>query len=168
VINTSENNSKGSSSKFLLNFISIHDLIFWLIDIICLIVIKSMVINAVYRFVLWIFILACKFSFDILTNTFVFHVETSIIDGIISLTFFTFIWWQLVTIIMNEFIRSHWILCSIISLSSSLGWNLSSRNNWLFWWSWISIINFQINFMLTITMSHILCIYSLHNWRVFG
>jgi len=75
MIKASYNNSKGSLSKFLLDFISIIYLFFSFIKIISLVVIKTMIVNSVLVSIrVRIFILTIDFTFDELTETFVFGI----------------------------------------------------------------------------------------------
>ena len=83
VVEAPNNHTKGTFTKFLLDFIPIVNLLLWFIQIISLIIIKSMVVNSVLVGI-WvrIFILAIDFSFDELASPFVLSIEIQIIYDI--------------------------------------------------------------------------------------
>ena len=163
MINTPKHNTKSSSSKLLLNLITIHDLIFCLIEVISLIIVETVVENTIIIILLWVFILTCELTFDVLTDSFVFWVETTVIDHIKVCCFLFFIRWELVSVILDKFFWWHWKWSTIsfrLSDKLFLNGNLTSRYNWhtLFWWCWISILNSCFSF---------LHINSLNSWWIF-
>tara|TARA_B110000305_G_C19441611_1_gene642225 strand:+ start:950 stop:1243 length:294 start_codon:yes stop_codon:yes gene_type:complete len=90
VVEASKNDTKSTSSKLLLNFISVLNLVFGLIKIISLVVIKTMIEDGEF-FSFWILVCASKLIFDILANTFVLGIKVHIVDHVVIEAFFTFI-----------------------------------------------------------------------------
>ena len=93
MIITSKHNTKSTSTQFLLNFISIMNIVFLIINEISLIIIKSMIINTARIFIFGVFILTSQLILNIRPNTFILLIEITIVNRIIIHGFISFILW---------------------------------------------------------------------------
>ena len=80
MIKAPDYNAKGTFSKFLLYFVSVVDLFFWLIQIVRLIIVKSVIVDCVLVGI-WvgILVLAVYLSFYKLSNPFMLGVQIQIV-----------------------------------------------------------------------------------------
>ena len=76
-----EHDTEGSSAEFFLNFISVLNLIFCFINIICLVVVESVVVRGA-RALLGVLVLARQLILDVLPNSLVLAVEGQVVNHV--------------------------------------------------------------------------------------
>lgn len=110
VIKASEHHTECTSSEFFLDLIPIENLIFSLIEVVSLIIVKAMVVRWSDIF-LWIFILTCHLTFDVLANPLILRVEVKVVNHIIVTDLISLILTEMLTIMLKHVVRCHWELC---------------------------------------------------------
>ena len=108
VIIAPNNDTKGTFSKLFLNFVSVIDLFFGLVQIISLIIIKSVIVKCVCVSIrIGILILTVNFSFDKLTDAFVFCVKIEVVDDVERGDFVPFVLRKALPINSQSILRIH-------------------------------------------------------------
>lgn len=106
VVEALEHYAEGSSAEFFLNFISVLDLIFCFINIICLVVVEAVVVGRA-RALLGVLILACKLVLDVLPNSLVLAVEGQVVNHFEFEYLLPLVGGQVLTVVFKDLVWGH-------------------------------------------------------------
>ena len=115
VVKALNDDSKRSSAQLLLDFVPEVDMVFRLVQVICLIVVKPKVVDAIFALFLWgLFVLACQFTVVVPANALKLGIQIKIVDctGIHHLFFFKLR--QLFAEVLYNFFTAHWKTRSLL------------------------------------------------------
>ena len=108
VIEAPNNHTKCTFSKLFLNFISVIDLLFGLVQVISLIIIESVIMNCVLVGIrIWILILTVNFTFDKLADALMFCVEIEVVNDVERGDFVPFVLGKALAINSQSIFRVH-------------------------------------------------------------